>query len=426
MKIRLLSLLGIALAFLNSAKAQVAAPAWQQTTAPNQTWRSIASSADGTRLVAIGDQSNPVNISTNSGATWTPSSLTVAANFFASHSVASSADGKILAAIGNGAVYVSVDFGATWTSRLTESGVYHLVGIAMSASGTKMVAAEQSQSPSDNSGEIYTSSDSGTNWTLRFTGGTLADIASSADGTKLIAAGGSFLNGLAGPVYFSINSGTNWTNTTSEIMSNLWSSVTCSADGTKVFATEDSLSAPLNGDQYFVGRIHISTNSGANWDVPGGGFAVSPAEDWMSIACSTNGNVVVAVAAIQPYFAYATSGMIFTSTNAGTSWQLAYAPNVNWRSAAVSADGTKFYAADRGGTIYFYNTPATNAPTMNIASGGGNAFVSWPWPSTGFVLQQTTNLVSSNWVTLSNVTAVVSQAIVPQTNANNFYRLVQP
>jgi len=410
---------------LNVATAQVAGPVWQQTSAPGPQWRSIACSADGTKLVAICISCSSLYLSTNSGATWTPSSASITAATFAPHSVASSADGKILAAAG-GAVYVSVDSGATWTSRLTTTGVYQLIGIAMSADGTKLVAAEQSQNYGDNLGQIYTSSDSGSNWTLRLNGPAVGDIACSPDGTKLIAGGGSVLANAGGYLYLSTNSGVNWTTNTGP-GNNYWTSVACSADGTKLFATEVTSQVGFAQPQF--GLVHVSTNSGASWD----NGVSSAALNWMSIACSSNGNFVVAASANQAYFGSYPSGIVYTSTNSGQSWQLSYAPDADWWSVACSSDGTKLYGASKAqsifnsnGGIYTYVAPPTNSPTMDIASGGGKAFVSWPWPSSGFVLQQNTNLAPSNWVTLSNVTAVVNQAIVPQTNANNFYRLMMP
>jgi hypothetical protein len=80
--------------------------------------------------------------------------------------------------------------------------------------------------------------------------------------------------------------------------------------------------------------------------------------------------------------------------------------------------------ATDGPWIYTYAAPSTNAPALNLATGGGNAFVSWP--SAGFVRQQNSNLATTNWVNVSGAPAVVNQMIAPETGSNNFYRLVQP
>jgi photosystem II stability/assembly factor-like uncharacterized protein len=68
--------------------------AWAKTSAPTNGWISVASSADGTKLVA--GRSGPeygVYLSTDSGATWTKTSSSESAR-----AVASSADGSKLVA----------------------------------------------------------------------------------------------------------------------------------------------------------------------------------------------------------------------------------------------------------------------------------------------------------------------------------------
>lgn len=87
---------------------------WKPTTAPSECWFGIASSADGDRLVAVGE--GGIYLSRDSGLTWkmSPAPLTNRA------SIACSADGaKLVAAVGSpfgvrGPVYTSSDSGATW------------------------------------------------------------------------------------------------------------------------------------------------------------------------------------------------------------------------------------------------------------------------------------------------------------------------
>jgi hypothetical protein len=90
---------------------------WTQTSAPSTNWIALASSADGSRLVAVagGSQSlrppiivnGPIYTSTNWGATWVSNSVPV--QYWIS--VASSADGRKLVAVVNG--------GGIWTSQTT-------------------------------------------------------------------------------------------------------------------------------------------------------------------------------------------------------------------------------------------------------------------------------------------------------------------
>ncbi len=76
---------------------------------------SIACSADGTKIIAAG--SGAVYTSVDSGATWQQHALTTNDEYY----VASSADGTKLAAVGYGgifgSIYLSADSGATWNTR---------------------------------------------------------------------------------------------------------------------------------------------------------------------------------------------------------------------------------------------------------------------------------------------------------------------
>jgi photosystem II stability/assembly factor-like uncharacterized protein len=129
----------------------------------------------------------------------------------------------------------------TWTLR---NGTRYFQCVASSADGTKLVAGGLS------SWQLYTSSDSGATWTQRTAPG-ISDqwmsVASSADGTKLVAAA----NGSG--IYTSTDSGVTWTQ--QNIVSGQWRSVASSADGTKLVA----------GNCGVPSFISSSTNSGVTW-----------------------------------------------------------------------------------------------------------------------------------------------------------------
>ena len=93
-------------------------------------------------------------------------------------SVASSADGtKLIAATLNDRVYTSTDSGVTWTAHLS---VGQWLSVASSANGTTLIAGSASG--------LWVSTDSGATWTLPLPTQYWQGVASSADGTKLIAA----------------------------------------------------------------------------------------------------------------------------------------------------------------------------------------------------------------------------------------------
>ena len=267
----------------------------------NRSWYSVASSADGIKLVSvvIGGQ---IYTSTDSGATWTPRDSNQ--NWIA---VASSADGnKLVAVVNGGQIYTSTDSGVTWTPRESNRG---WASVASSADGTKLVA-------NANEDHIYTSTDSGATWTPRESIRYWRGVASSADGTKLVA-------GVAAgnQVYTSTDSGATWTPRDSN---RNWAGVASSSDGTKLVA------AVLGG------QIYTSTDSGATW---------TPRDsnrNWISVASSTDGTKLAAVVY---------GGQIFTSTDSGVTWTPRES-NRNWRFMASSADGTKLVAGVENGQIY--------------------------------------------------------------------------
>jgi len=259
----------------------VIAQTWTQTGAPSNFWASVASSADGTKLVAAvgGGALGGIYVTTNSGITWMLTSAPVL-NWA---SVACSADGsKFVAAdhleygIAPGSLYTSTNGGATWTAGILGSGFWR--SVAASADGIELVAvASITTSRGGPRGLISSSTDSGATWTQA----SVPDInwfsvASSAGGTKLVAAAA------FDSLYTSTNPTVSWTATTAPNLD--WSSIASSADGSKLVA-----SASTYG--YNTGAIYTSTNSGSTWTLTS-----APALDWISVASSADGTKLVAAA----------------------------------------------------------------------------------------------------------------------------------
>src|SRR5258708_11879329 len=82
----------------------VLAQGWSATSAPTNSWSSIASSADGSKLVAVA-LGGGIYTSTNSGCTWILTSA--ASNSWTC--VASSTDGTRLLAAGGRPIYTSTN-----------------------------------------------------------------------------------------------------------------------------------------------------------------------------------------------------------------------------------------------------------------------------------------------------------------------------
>jgi hypothetical protein len=156
---------------------------------PNwSTWRAVASSADGNTLAAISSSLSVSNtgpalfVSTDGGGSWQQ------ANFLKQpvSTVAVSGDGRTIVAAGTNIV-TSTDSGGDWVVQPGTPqgtfGTYHWTSLAASADGTKLVAGTSLYT-------IYASADSGVTWTQPYNlytdFGWIA-LASSADGLELVA-----------------------------------------------------------------------------------------------------------------------------------------------------------------------------------------------------------------------------------------------
>ena len=83
-----------------------------------------------------------------------------------------------------------------------------------------------------------------------------------------------------------------------------------------------------------------------------------------------------------------------------------------------------------GGFWALFAVQTPGAPILRIFMTGTNtAVVAWPAPSTGFVLQQNSNLVSTVWSGVTNVPIVVgseNHVIISPPAGNRYFRLFKP
>ena len=290
-------------------------------------WQAVASSADGTKLVAA-TQGNGLFIF--SGGIWTPYTL----NPTGGSGVASSADGSKLFATVSGAsggVYVFTNSTTGWVLPTgTPAGSFQAV--ACSADGTHVVAVTSNNV----SGLIYTSVNAGQSWTSRLAVANLAAVASSADGTKLVAAANA-----NGYIYTSTDSGATWT--LRNFASANWSSLASSADGTKLAGV------------YGNGYVYTSHDSGATWGQSG-----SLQLNWSSVSLSADGIKLAATVR---------GGGIYVSSDAGATWKQTSAPTQTWNSIAASADGTRLAAAVYNSSSGIYVSQASSQASSQTSSG---------------------------------------------------------
>ena len=236
--------------------------------APMTNWYHVASSAKGEILVATTDYSySQIFRSTNFGITWITTDAPFGFEYWSS--IACSADGtKMVAGEVGGTIgrprtiYCSTNSGANW----------HPVGangsaVVCSANGYKFAALEEREAEL-----ICTSTNSGTTWQSNNVPGShlWSELASSADGTKLVAAARFY-----GLIYNSTNSGKDWR--TNNVPYADWSSVASSADGLRLVAAsrDRGIYTSLDG-----GQIWISNST--------------PATNWTCVASSADGGKLFA------------------------------------------------------------------------------------------------------------------------------------
>ncbi len=282
---------------------------WKVRKQSRNGWFAVASSADGNTLVAA--QPGSIHTSKDSGATW--KSVALAGQW---RSVTSSADGSRLAVAGKQtSVFTSSDSGATWTER--SSGVHDWSSLACSADGMQIVAVRlQTESGGI---PIHISKDGGATWTTKAAGGDWwSSVASSADGSRLVAVSNGWAIG--GHIHISHDSGDTWTKRMTDLPRR-WSSVASSADGTRLVAVDEGFT---DGDG---GRIYTSADSGETW------VSTGPVQPWGAVASSSSGHRLLAAVG-RTNDSDRRAGAIHVSTDFGETWQAQEAPHVWYSAAS--------------------------------------------------------------------------------------------
>lgn len=142
---------------------------------PTANWRAVALSADG-QIQLAGATLQPLYLSTNFGRDW----AALATKTDGWTHVAMSADGSRMVAAGAASLYISTDFGQTWIDRGPPGGSWY--ALAMSTDGRVIVAGEQN-------GNLWVSEDYGATFTIREMGAERfwRAAACSADCGRIIA-----------------------------------------------------------------------------------------------------------------------------------------------------------------------------------------------------------------------------------------------
>lgn len=297
-----------------------------QVTNAQRQWRTICGSSDLTHLFATAG-SGYASISHDGGATWVECTALGATGSVLQTCSAMSADGsKIMVCKPSGYIYVSSDYGVTWSSY-SGTGNRTWGGAWMSQNGQIMYAA-----PSAGGGYfgLLKSSNGGVTWTT--VGGSTASstsinnsagrIAASQDGQYIVLLDGSTPKR-------STDGGNSWT-----VLTSLGS-----------VANVAAVRASLDGSRFYIGRLSINTLL----------ESLDYGATWSSITASTSyGNAFSTSDSCQIQI-YSLSGVVaaYVSSDYGQSRVIqSYLGSRSWYEFALSYDGTKFAGTVSTGYIY--------------------------------------------------------------------------
>lgn len=308
-------------------------------TGPVEDWVSVASSADGQRLLAAPDFGR-IHLSTDGGVTWEPRGIRIGWGV-----VGCSADGQVMVAgQRSGTLWRSVDGGETWQSLGVEG---EWLSLTASHDGSRWLAASRT-------GALKSSQDYGAHWTalLRpggsgrgISGGPWRSVASSADGRKLIAAEE------GGRVWTSTDAGVNWI---PRLQPDVWGKVASSADGTRLVVMERPVALIQGlGPQDCLGHhLWISTDSGETWNLAG------PPGCYGTVGTSADGLRILA---------YRYGGQLDLSEDGGRSWDSRAQP-FEPIDLTASADGRRWVAGSSSSMLYY---------SLPEARGGEGSDMAW-------------------------------------------------
>ncbi len=221
-----------------------------QTSAGSPTWNAIATSSDGTHLAAA-VYSGDIFTSSNSGQTWTDHAF--GANYYW-EAIASNSSGSEIVAVGQGSagVQISTDYGSTWNAMSLSCSLPLSVGV--SSDGTHIVVG------CGNGGNVAYTANSGSTWNYWAPPVQWAAwVAVSADGTHIAVATGQQGGNRTGPIYTSSNFGASFITQTSS-GNHYWRGISESGDGSRIVATA-----------YDAG-LFTSSDGGSTWSNPSGAF----------------------------------------------------------------------------------------------------------------------------------------------------------
>ena len=314
---------------------------WSGARALLKTWKTVASSLDGVKLDALAEDGG-LYTSLDSGVTWTLMA-TFAAN--GNPTIATSRDGVRLAAVqASGSVWTSTYAQAAAFLPVAEQGECDYVAAAGSSDGARL--AFFCTLGTTTTTTLLTSDDYGDSWTRRDHGmalsGSIDDLASSSDGSRLFAAEYATDGGL----WTSDDYGVTWTKRVNGAAQNKdYKRVAMSHDGQRLAVMTETV--PIN--------LYVSQDFGETWvarTFPNSAGSIFPP----SLAMSGDGETLLAGTSKGSADSFNT---LAVSHNNGINWNAYALSNCPYGVSAVavwgfSASDPAYYAAAcYNGNLYY-------------------------------------------------------------------------
>jgi hypothetical protein len=362
---------------------------WTQTAAVSGNWSAIGSSANG-QYVSACINPGAIYVSNNYGASWTTITTTngVSANSLAWTGIALSASGQYqVATIGTGLIYRSTNFGVTWASTASSLA---WSAVAISSSGVYVTAVV-------NGGQIWYSTDYGVTWTAILVANGVSSITLNWSAITMSATGGFQVATInSGLIYYSNNFGLNWT---ASAATGAYTAVGMSSSGQYVTA----VAGP--------NVLSSSSDYGKTWTTQGATFA------WQAVAVSSSGQYQIVAGGTGG------TGVIYYSTNYGTTWTTS-TNSYNIKCATMSATGQYVMVAVNGALMY-YSTTRTPGLFTSGSIIANTAYVSGSSSSYNSGILNITNTNTSALTSLSvlgpNATGNVSILLGTAATLNNSF-----
>ena len=276
----------------------------------SRAWIDIAIGSTGQYQAAV--SYNNLYLSSNYGTTWTENTSAGSRNW---NSIAISSNGQFITAIAGGDIYISINSGVNWTYTYKPFGRQY-TSVCMSDNGQYQLVGGSNINP-------HVSYNYGYSWTPILYVYNWFVVGMSADGKYQFA--DSYESGL----FYSVDYGANWNIMAEYPTGGVLKSISVSSTGQYVTVAEDS-------------QIYISSNFGASWTQK------ETTKNWYSVAISGNGQIQLASLYNQ--------GQIYISTDFGNTWVPKGTARIWCGGVAISSNGQYITGSVFNGQIYTYNS----------------------------------------------------------------------